>query len=158
MKGNPDVIKVLNEVLRKELTGVNQYFIHAKMCKNWGYAVLGEHAWDESIDEMKHADKIVERILFLEGTPNVQAYDKIQVGSNVKQQLENDLGLEQAALTVLRPGIKTCFDAHDDATRELLEHIIVDEEHHVDWIETQFHQIKEVGYENYLAQQIFKKS
>ena len=158
MKGNPDVIKVLNEVLRKELTGVNQYFIHAKMCKNWGYAVLGEHAWNESIDEMKHADKIVERILFLEGTPNVQAYDKIQVGSNVKQQLENDLGLEQAALTVLRPGIKTCLDAHDDATRELLEHIIVDEEHHIDWIETQFHQIKEVGYENYLAQQIFKKS
>ena len=157
MKGNPDVIKVLNEVLRKELTGVNQYFIHAKMCKNWGYAVLGEHAWNESIDEMKHADRIVERILFLEGTPNVQAYDKIQVGSNVRQQLENDLGLEQAALTILRPGIKTCLDAHDDATRELLEHIIVDEEHHVDWIETQFHQIKEVGYENYLAQQIHKK-
>jgi bacterioferritin len=158
MKGNPEVIKVLNEVLRKELTGINQYFIHAKMCKNWGYAVLGEHAWNESIDEMKHADQIVERILFLEGTPNVQAYDKIQVGSNVKQQLENDLGLEQAALTVLRPGIKTCLDAHDDATRELLEHIVVDEEHHIDWIETQFHQIKEVGYENYLAQQIFKKS
>jgi bacterioferritin len=158
MKGNPDVIKVLNEVLRKELTGINQYFIHAKMCKNWGYAVLGEHAWNESIDEMKHADQIVERILFLEGMPNVQAYDKIQVGSNVKQQLENDLGLEQAALTVLRPGIKTCLEAHDDATRELLEHIVVDEEHHIDWIETQFHQIKEVGYENYLAQQIFKKS
>jgi bacterioferritin len=158
MKGNPDVIKVLNEVLRKELTGINQYFIHAKMCKNWGYAVLGEHAWNESIDEMKHADRIVERILFLEGVPNVQAYDKIQVGSNVKQQLENDLGLEQAALTVLRPGIKICLDAHDDATRELLEHIIVDEEHHIDWIETQFHQIKEIGYENYLAQQIFKKS
>jgi bacterioferritin len=158
MKGNPDVTQVLNEVLRKELTGINQYFIHAKMCKNWGYAVLGEHAWNESIDEMKHADQIVERILFLEGTPNVQAYDKIQVGSNVKQQLENDLGLEQAALTILRPGIKTCLDAHDDATRELLEHIVVDEEHHIDWIETQFHQIKEVGYENYLAQQIFKKS
>jgi bacterioferritin len=158
MKGNPDVIKVLNEVLRKELTGINQYFIHAKMCKNWGYAVLGEHAWNESIDEMKHADQIVERILFLEGVPNVQAYDKIQVGSNVKQQLENDLGLEQAALTILRPGIKTCLDARDDASRELLEHIVVDEEHHIDWIETQFHQIKEVGYENYLAQQIFKKT
>lgn len=158
MKGDPDVIKVLNEVLRKELTGINQYFIHAKMCKNWGYAVLGEHAWNESIDEMKHADRIVERILFLEGAPNVQAYDKIQVGSNVRQQLENDLGLEQAALTVLRPGIKICLDAHDDATRELLEHIIVDEEHHIDWIETQFHQIKEIGYENYLAQQIIKKS
>jgi bacterioferritin len=156
MKGSADVIKILNEVLRKELTGINQYFIHSKMCKNWGYAVLAEHAWNESIDEMKHADQIVERILFLEGTPNVQAYDKIQVGSNVKQQLENDLGLEQAALTVLRPGIKSCLDAHDDATRELLEHIVVDEEHHIDWIETQFHQIKEVGYENYLAQQIHK--
>ena len=158
MKGNPDVIKVLNEVLRKELTGINQYFIHAKRFKNWGYAVLGEHAWNESIDEMKHADQIVERVLFLEGTPNVQAYDKIQVGSNVKQQLENDLGLEQAAVTVLRPGIRICLDAHDDATRELLEYIVVDEEHHIDWIETQLHQIKEVGYENYLAQQIFEKS
>jgi bacterioferritin len=158
MKGNVDVVKVLNEVLRKELTGINQYFIHAKMCKNWGYAVLAEHACNESIDEMKHADQIVERILFLEGVPNVQAYDKIQIGSNVKRQLENDLGLEQAALTVLRPGIRTCLDARDDASRELLEHIVVDEEHHIDWIETQFHQIKEVGYENYLAQQIFKKS
>jgi bacterioferritin len=158
MQGSADIIKVLNEVLRKELTGINQYFIHSKMCKNWGYSVLADHAWHESIDEMKHADRLIERILFLEGTPNVQAYDKIQVGSNVKQQLENDLGLEQAALTVLRPGIKTCLDAHDDATRELLEHIVVDEEHHIDWIETQFHQIKEVGYENYLAQQIFNKS
>jgi bacterioferritin len=158
MKGTVDVVKVLNEVLRKELTGINQYFIHAKMCKNWGYAVLAEHAWNESIDEMKHADQIVERILFLEGVPNVQAYDKIQIGSNVKRQLENDLGLEQAALTVLRPGIRTCLDARDDASRELLEHIVIDEEHHIDWIETQFHQIKEVGYENYLAQQIFKKS
>jgi len=157
MKGNPDVIKVLNEVLRKELTGINQYFIHAKMCRNWGYSVLAEHAWNESIDEMKHADRIVERILFLEGVPNVQAYDKIQVGSNVKQQLENDLGSEQAALTVLRPGIKTCLDARDDATRELLEHIVVDEEHHIDWIETQLHQIEELGLQNYLTQQIFKK-
>jgi len=148
---------VLNEVLRKELTGINQYFIHAKMCRNWGYSVLAEHAWNESIDEMKHADRIVERILFLEGVPNVQAYDKIQVGSNFKQQLENDLGSEQAALTVLRPGIKTCLDARDDATRELLEHIVVDEEHHIDWIETQLHQIEELGLQNYLTQQIFKK-
>jgi bacterioferritin len=114
--------------------------------------------WKESLDEMKHADRIVERILFLEGAPNVQAYDKIQVGSSVKQQLENDRGLEQAALTVLRPGIKACLEAQDDATRELLEHIVVDEEHHIDWIETQLHQIQEIGYENYLAQQIFKKS
>jgi bacterioferritin len=158
MKGSPEVVKVLNEVLRKELTGINQYFIHAKMCKNWGYSVLADHAWNESIDEMKHADQIIERILFLEGVPNVQAYDKIQVGSNVKQQLENDLGLEQAALTVLKPGIKTCFDSRDDSSRELLEHLSVDEERHIDWIETQLHQINEIGYENYLAQQIFKKS
>jgi bacterioferritin len=103
---------------------------------------------------MKHADKVIERILFLEGTPNITAYDKISVGSGVKQQLENDLGLETAALTVLRPGIKTCLEASDDATRELLEHILVEEEKHVDWIETQLHQIEEVGYQNYLAQQI----
>jgi len=157
MKGNPDVIKVLNEVLRKELTGINQYFVHSKMCKNWGYEVLAGVHWKESIDEMKHADSLVERILFLEGVPNVAAYDKISVGATVKQQLENDLGLEQAALTVLKPGIKTCLDAQDDASRELLEHIVVDEERHIDWIESQFHQINEVGYENYLAQQIFKK-
>ena len=158
MKGSADVIKVLNEVLRKELTGINQYFIHAKMCKNWGYAVLAEHGWNESIDEMKHADSLIERILFLEGVPNITAYDKILVGATVKQQLENDLGLEQAALTVLKPGIRNCLEAHDDASRELLEHIVIDEERHIDWIETQFHQIKEVGYENYLAQQIYKKS
>jgi bacterioferritin len=158
MKGSADVIKLLNEVLRKELTGINQYFIHSKMCKNWGYSVLADHAWHESIDEMKHADQLIERILFLEGVPNIAAYDKISVGPSVKQQLENDLGLEQAALTVLKPGIKTCFDARDDATRELLEHLSVDEERHIDWIETQLHQIKEVGYENYLAQQIHKKS
>jgi bacterioferritin len=158
MKGSPEVIKVLNEVLRKELTGINQYFVHSKMCKNWGYEVLAGVHWKESIDEMKHADSLVERILFLEGVRNVAAYDKISVGATAKQQLENDLGLEQAALTVLKPGIKTCLDAHDDASRELLEHIVVDEEHHIDWIESQFHQIKEVGYENYLAQQIFKKN
>jgi bacterioferritin len=158
MKGNPDIIKILNDVLRKELTGINQYFIHAKMCRNWGYEVLAEHARQESIDEMKHADELIERILFLEGVPNVAAYDKISVGNTVKQQLENDLGLEQAALTVLKPGIKTCLDARDDASRELLEHIVVDEERHIDWIETQQHQIKEIGYENYLAQQIHKKS
>jgi len=158
MKGNVDVIKVLNEVLRKELTGINQYFVHSKMCKNWGYEVLAGVHWKESIDEMKHADLLIERILFLEGVPNITAYDKILVGLTVKQQLDNDLGLEQAALTVLRPGIKTCLDAQDDATRELFEHIVVDEEHHIDWIESQLHQIQEVGYENYLAQQIFKKN
>ena len=158
MKGNAEVIKVLNEVLRKELTGINQYFIHSKMCKNWGYEVLAGVAWKESIEEMRHADKIIERILFLEGTPNLSAYDKINVGSSVKQQLENDLGLEEGALVVLRVGIKSCFDANENASRELLEHILVDEEEHVDWIEAQLHQIDEIGYENYLAQQIYKKS
>jgi bacterioferritin len=157
MKGNEQVISVLNQVLRKELTGINQYFIHAKMCENWGYAKLRKVLWDESIGEMKHADQLIERILFLEGTPNITNYDKILVGSGVKQQLENDLALELAALTVLRPGIKTCIDAADDASRELLEHIVVDEEKHVDWIETQLHQITEVGYQNYLTQQINDK-
>ena len=156
MKGNADVITVLNDVLRKELTGINQYFIHAKMCKNWGYEVLADVHWHESIDEMKHADRLIERIIFLEGVPNVAAYDKISVGANVKQQLENDRGLEQAALTVLKPGIKTCLEVNDDASRELLEHFVLDEEHHIDWIETQLHQIEEVGLQNYLAQQIHK--
>jgi bacterioferritin len=154
MKGNEQVIAVLNQVLRKELTGINQYFIHAKMCENWGYGKLKKALWDESIGEMKHADRIIERLLFLEATPNMSIYDKIMVGSGIKQQLENDLGLEIAALAVLHPGIKTCLEASDDASRELLEHILVDEEKHVDWIETQLHQIEEVGYQNYLAQQI----
>jgi bacterioferritin len=154
MKGNEQVIAVLNRVLRKELTGINQYFLHAKMCENWGYRGLKKVLWDESIGEMKHADRVIERILFLEGTPNVTAYDKISVGGDVKQQLDNDLALEEAALTVLRPGIKTCLETSDDASRELLEDILVDEEKHIDWIETQLHQIKEVGYQNYLAQKI----
>jgi len=98
MKGNEQVIAVLNQVLRKELTGINQYFIHAKMCENWGYGKLKKVLWDESIGEMKHADKIIERLLFLEATPNMSTYDKIMVGSGIKQQLENDLGLELAAL------------------------------------------------------------
>lgn len=158
MKGDPKVIKVLNDVLRKELTGINQYFVHAKMCKNWGYEALYHFIWSESLGEMKHANEIVERILFLEGVPNVSGYDKIMVGSTFKQQLENDLGLEMAALEVLKPGIKTCLEVGDDASRELLEHILVDEEKHVDWIESQLHKIEEVGYQNYLAQQIYKKS
>ena len=158
MKGDPKVIKVLNDVLRKELTGINEYFVHAKMCQNWGYEALYHAIWDESLVEMKHADRVVERILFLDGVPNLSGYDKIMIGSSVKQQLENDLGLEQAALGILKPGIKTCLETGDDGSRELLEDITVDEEHHVDWIEAQLHKIEEVGYQNYLAQQIYKKS
>ena len=139
MRGNADVIKVLNDVLRKELTGINLYSIHSKMCKNWGYQVLAHVHWHESIDEMKHAGRVIERILFLEGVPNLAAYDKISVGRSVRQQLENDRGLEQAALTVLKPGIRTCLEVQDDASRELLEDFVVDEERHIDWIETQLH-------------------
>jgi bacterioferritin len=158
MKGNTQVIKTLNDVLRKELTGINQYFVHAKMCQNWGYETLYDVIRKESIGEMKHADEIIERILFLEGVPNVAGYDKILVGSSVRKQLENDLALEQTALEVLRSGVKTCLEASDNGSRELLEHIIVDEEEHVDWIEAQLHKIEEVGYQNYLSQQIYKRS
>src|SRR5262245_14360604 len=155
MQGDPRIIDLLNQVLRKELTGINQYFIHSRMCKNWGYAVLAKVHYDESVDEMKHADQIIQRILFLEGVPNLSDYDAILIGPTVRDQLANDLSLEQAALTVLRPGVALCLEAGDHASRELLEHIIVDEEHHIDWIEAQQHKIREVGYETYLAQQIY---
>lgn len=158
MQGHPQIIELLNHVLRKELTGINQYFVHAKMYENWGYQVLAKVNRDEAMDEMKHADKVLERILFLDGTPNMSGYDRILIGSNVKQQLEHDLALEMAALQVLGPGVKLCADLGDTGSRELLEHIIVDEEHHVDWIEAQLHKIKELGYENYLSEQIYEKS
>jgi bacterioferritin len=151
MKGDAKVIALLNQVLRKELTGINQYFVHSKMCANWGYDMLARHARHESIDEMKHADRVIERILFLEGTPNMAAMDKMTIGSEVRAQLKSDLALELAALAVLRPGIETCLTAGDHATRELLEHILAEEEEHIDWIEAQLHQIGEMGYENYLS-------
>lgn len=158
MQGDPRIIDLLNQVLRKELTGINQYFIHSRMCKNWGYAVLAKHGYDESIDEMKHADKIIERVLFLDGVPNLSDYDPILIGADVRQQLANDLSLEMAALQVLRPGVQLCLEVSDHASRELLEHIVEDEERHVDWIEAQLHKIQEVGYQGYLAQQIYERS
>jgi len=151
MKGDPKVIELLNQVLRKELTGINQYFLHSKMCENWGYTTLARHSYHEAIDEMKHADKIIERVLFLEGTPNVSDMDKIRIGKTVQEQIKQDLALETAAVAVLRPGIETCSEASDHATRELLEHILVEEEKHIDWLESQLHQIAEMGYENYLT-------
>ena len=154
MKGSDQVIRVLNDVLRKELTGINQYFMHAKLCKSWGYTKLFKHIWDESIDEMKHADRVIDRLLFIEGPPSISAYDKIMVGGTVQQQLESDLGLEQAALVVLHAGIKTCVEADDQTSKNLLEEILKEEENHIDWLESQLRQIKEIGYENYLAQQI----
>jgi len=154
MKGDPRALKALNDVLRKELTGINQYFMHSRMCRNWGYQVLDQFIWKESIEEMQHADEIINRILLLDGVPNVAGYDKIMVGKTVKEQLENDLGLEDAAIKVLHASIATCNEAGDHVSRELLERILADEEHHVDWIESQLHLIREVGMENYLAQQI----
>ncbi len=155
MKGDPKVLKALNDVLRKELTGINQYFMHSRMCRNWGYQALDQFIWTESIEEMRHADQIINRILLLDGVPNVAGYDKIMVGKNVKEQLENDLGLEDGAIKVLHAGIATCHEAGDHVSRDLLEKILSDEEHHMDWIEAQLHLIQEVGQENYLAQQIY---
>ena len=156
MQGDPQVIQHLQAQLKNELTATNQYFLHYRILKHWGFDRLAKKEYEESIGEMKHADQIIERILFLEGIPNISAYDKISVGTGVKEQLENDRDLEIAALTVLHPGIKTCGEAGDDGSRELLEHIVVDEEKHIDWIESQLHQINEVGIQNYLAQQINK--
>ncbi|HZN02953.1 MAG TPA: bacterioferritin [Candidatus Polarisedimenticolia bacterium] len=151
MKGDPKVLTLLNQVLRKELTGINQYFLHARMCANWGYHVLAKRLRTESIDEMKHADLVMERLLFLDGTPNMAEIDRLFIGKNVRDQLKSDLGLEMAAIEVLRPGIDLCVKVSDHATRELLEHILEEEEHHVDWLEAQLHQIEEMGYENYLT-------
>ncbi|MCI0419779.1 MAG: bacterioferritin, partial [Acidobacteria bacterium] len=143
MKGSAKIIELLNQALTKELTAINQYFIHSKMCENWGYLALAKKYYDESIGEMKHAEELIKRILFLEGTPNMTRYDKIKVGDTVKKQLESDLQIELDAIEQLKPGIKLCLEEMDHATRELLEEILVDEEEHVDWIESQLHIIKE---------------
>jgi len=154
MKGNPDVINLLNTVLTGELTAVNQYFLHAKMCENWGYHRLAEHVRKESIDEMKHADKLIERILFLEGVPNVQRLGKINIGQKVAEQLKLDLAVEMEAIPRLNDGIKLCRDLGDNGTEDLLTHILTSEEAHVDWLEAQLSQIAQMGEANYLAQQL----
>jgi bacterioferritin len=155
MKGSDKVIEALNEILTAELTAINQYFIHAKMCQNWGYARLYKHIYDESIDEMKHADDIIERILFLEGVPNVQRYNKVTVGETVKEQFELDLQMEYAAADRFTKAIKLCRDQEsDEVTADMLEHMLSSEQSHIDWLETQLELIKQVGLENYLAQHI----
>lgn len=154
MKGSAKVIQCLNEVLTGELTAINQYFLHARMCKDWGYDGIAKTIRDESIDEMKHAEKLVDRVLFLEGIPNLQKLDKLNIGETVKEQLESDLQLEMLARQRLKDGIKVCMEEVDHVSRELLEHILEDEESHIDWIETQLHLIQEVGEQNYLAEQI----
>ena len=154
MKGDAKVIAVLSEVLKAELTAINQYFLHAEMCNNWGYYKLGKLARKESIEEMQHAEILMERILYLDGTPNMSDYFKINIGQNVKAQLTNDLNLEYDAVKRLNAGIETCVKVGDNGSRELLSKILNDEEHHIDWLEGQLNVIKEIGIENYLAQQM----
>lgn len=154
MKGSPEVIKLLNEVLKGEITAVNQYFLHASICKNWGYMRLYKKIYDESIEEMRHAQRLIDRILFLEGMPVLNEPFKVSVGHDVKDMFEKDLQVETSALPRLRQGIALCLEQEDTGTRELLEHLVVDGEEHIEWIDTQLHLIERVGYENYCAQQI----
>jgi bacterioferritin len=154
MKGNDDVLKLLGQLLLNELTAINQYFIHSKMCENWGYERLAHKLREESIDEMKHADLVISRILFLEGVPNLQALGKLRVGETVKEQMESDLQLEYSAINFLNQGIAACRSAGDSASEDLFTRILVSEEAHTDWIETQLELIRQVGEQNYLTQQI----
>ena len=156
MKGDPKVIAFLNQVLKAELTAINQYFLHAEMCENWGYERLGKKVKKESIEEMVHAEKCMERILYLDGTPNMTDYFKINIGATVEQQFKNDLALEMEAVKRLNDGIKLCVAQGDNASRDLAEQILTDEEHHIDWLEAQLHAIGEMGIANYLAQQLKK--
>ena len=148
------VIEVLNEVLTAELTAINQYFIHAKMCQNWGFKKLYDQIRHESIDEMKHADEVIERILFLEGVPNLQRLSNLSIGETVKEQFEADLQLEIAAIKRLNDGVKLFESLTDNGSRELLERILGGEEEHADWLETQLHLIATVGEAQYLAEQM----
>jgi bacterioferritin len=154
MKGNPQIIDILNEVLTAELTGINQYFVHAKMCENWGYQRLYEKLRHESIDEMKHADELIDRILFLEGVPNVQRLFKINVGETVPEQLKSDLAVEREAVDRLNKAIELCRSLGDHGSRHMLEEMLTSEESHLDWIEEQLGLIDKLGEANYLAQQL----
>ncbi len=152
MRGNAEVVARLNEALREELTAINQYFIHAEMCHNWGYHKLGDYIRKQSIDEMKHAEELIERLLFLDATPSMQPMD-LNVGGNVRAQLEADLKLEENAVQMYNKAIQISRDAGDDTSRELFTLLLKDEEEHVDWLESQLYQIKEIGYERYLSNQ-----
>jgi bacterioferritin len=156
MKGDKQVIALLNDVLTAELTAVNQYFLHARLCHHWGYERLYERVRKESIGEMKHADELIERILYLEGVPNVQRLGKVNVGETVPEQLRLDLELERDAIRMLNAGIETARSLGDNGSRELLEHILEGEESHANWIEAQLTLIAQTGEGNYLAQQIKK--
>ncbi|MEZ4365641.1 MAG: bacterioferritin [Kofleriaceae bacterium] len=154
MKGNDEILRILNEVLTNELTAINQYFVHAKMCANWGYDRLASKIRAESIDEMKHADELITRVLYLEGVPNLQRLGKLNVGETVKEQFESDLALERNALGVLNAGIEAARRVGDNGSEDLLKRILVSEEEHADWLETQLEAMRQVGEQNYLAQQL----
>jgi len=153
MKGSPEVINELNKALREELTAINQYFLHAEMCENWGYERLSEFIKKQSIGEMKHAEALIERVLFLDGTPNMAPLE-LTVGKSVKDMIQSDLDLELAAVQQYNAAIQIAVEHHDNGSRDLFVALLKDEEGHVDWLEAQMHQIKELGYERYLTMQM----
>lgn len=154
MHGDPDIIFALNEVLTSELTAINQYFVHFKMLKNWGYLRIAKKKREESIEEMKHADGVIERILFLDGIPNLQRLGAVKVGQNPVEMHELDLELERDAVARLNKAIALCLDKRDAGTRDLLEHLLKEEEESIDWLEAQLTIIKDVGRERYLSEQL----
>jgi bacterioferritin len=154
MQGHPDVIDVLNRALTIELTAINQYFCQSRMCKNWGYEKLAAKHYEESIGEMKHAQKLIDRIIFLEGVPEIARYDVIRVGTNVKEQFENDLKLELGGVQHYNQVIEVCTRLKDNGSREIVEPILTESEEHVDWLETQLGLIQSLGLENYLSEQM----
>ncbi len=154
MQGNQQIIDALNDGLTIELTAINQYFVQAKMCKNWGLHRLGEKHYHEAIEEMKHAEQLIDRIIFLEGVPEIARHDVIRVGTHVKEQLENDLALELNGVKTYNKGIMLCIEQSDGGSREVMERLLVESEEHVDWVESQLDLIEKLGIENYLVTQV----
>ena len=154
MQSTPEIIELLNDVLTAELTAINQYFIHYRMCDNWGYPQLAKKKREESIEEMKHADKVIARVLFLDGIPNMQRLSPVSVGEDAIEQHKLDLALELEAYKRLNDAIALCVSAGDNGTRDILEGILREEEESIDWHEAQLHLVDEIGKENYLAQQV----